>query len=65
VSSLTSLTTLVSNSAVKVDVLGSELVWEPAEKADDISDDVRERVGALVADLEDNEDCLRVFTSID
>jgi transcriptional/translational regulatory protein YebC/TACO1 len=65
VSSLTSLTTLVSNSAVKVDVLGSELVWEPAEKADDISDDIRERVGALVADLEDNEDCLRVFTSID
>jgi transcriptional/translational regulatory protein YebC/TACO1 len=65
VSSLTSLTTLVSNSTVKVDVLGSELVWEPAEKADDISDDVRERVGALVADLEDNEDCLRVFTSID
>jgi translational activator of cytochrome c oxidase 1 len=61
---LAALTTLVRNSAVTSEVLASELVWAPVERGE-ADDELRDKVGALVADLEENEDCLRVFTTLD
>jgi translational activator of cytochrome c oxidase 1 len=49
---------------VKSEVLASELIWSPLEKAEG-DDELREKIATLVEDLEENEDCLRVWTTLD
>jgi transcriptional/translational regulatory protein YebC/TACO1 len=54
----------VRGSGVRAEVVASELIWSPLERAD-ADDGLREKVGALVEELEEYEDCLRVWTTLD
>jgi translational activator of cytochrome c oxidase 1 len=61
-----SLISLIRGSAIQSEVLASELIWAPLEPpAEEPSEELREQIAELVQDLEENEDCLRVWTSLD
>jgi hypothetical protein len=58
------VTEAVAQSGLSQGLLSSELVYVPAEDA--VGDAERESgIGELVADLEENEGTLRVWTTLD
>jgi translational activator of cytochrome c oxidase 1 len=47
------------------ELLTSELVYLPKEPVHDLSEDLEAKVAGLIDSLEDNEDILRVYTTLD
>lgn len=52
-------------STAKPELLSSELIYSPVEDADDPGEELGSKVTDLVDALEENDDCLRVWTSLD
>jgi len=63
VAALTKVTKAVTQSQ-EASLLASELVWRPKEVTE-VEEDVEESVAALVEKLEELEDTLRVWTTLD
>jgi translational activator of cytochrome c oxidase 1 len=59
------LTNAVTASATGAELLSSELVYSPVEEGDAPGDELEGKISDLVEALEENEDCLRVWTTLD
>ncbi|KII85141.1 hypothetical protein PLICRDRAFT_166690 [Plicaturopsis crispa FD-325 SS-3] len=62
---LAKLTAAVTRSGLSRDLLSSELVYAPVDKPESADEDLETKVAELVGALEDNEDTLRVWTTLD
>ncbi|KAJ8514306.1 hypothetical protein ONZ45_g8143 [Pleurotus djamor] len=62
---LASVTDAVSNCQPSCELLSSELIYSPKEHDTAVDDETREKVSLLVGDLEEDDDTLRVWTSLD
>jgi len=62
---LAKLTAALTAPGMSRELLTSELIYAPSDKSE-VSDEVLEnRVGELVSELEENEDTMRVWTTLD
>ncbi|KAI0340646.1 YebC-like protein [Trametopsis cervina] len=62
---LSHVTTAVTASGLCKDLLSSEIVYSPIDKVDDPEDETTNKIGDLVDSLEELEDTLRVWTTLD
>lgn len=63
--SLTKLTEAVMSSGHVRELLTSELIYAPTEASESTDEELESRVGEMVYELEENEDILRVWTTLD
>ncbi|KDQ59465.1 hypothetical protein JAAARDRAFT_127346 [Jaapia argillacea MUCL 33604] len=59
------LTAAVLASSMARELLSSELIYAPVEKAAEPDEDIESKITDLVESLEESEDCLRVWTTLD
>ncbi|THH13354.1 hypothetical protein EW146_g6855 [Bondarzewia mesenterica] len=62
---LAKLTTAVMASGLARELLTSELIYAPSEAPEGVDEEMESRVGEMVNELEENEDTLRVWTTLD
>ncbi|KAI0078990.1 YebC-like protein [Panus rudis PR-1116 ss-1] len=63
--SLAKLTAAVTAPGMAKELLKSELVYQPIEQAEVPDEETQRKVAELVEELEENEDTLRVWTTLD
>lgn len=63
--SLGQVTTAVTNSGLIKDLLGSELVYTPVDKLEPQDEELITKISEIVDNLEECEDTLRVWTTLD
>ena len=59
------MTTTISESAITRELLTSELIYIPTEGPEDLDKELTNDIGEMVEALEENEDTLRVWTTLD
>lgn len=64
-SALARLTSAVTGSDISKELLSSELIYAPVDKVESSDEELEGKVKELVEDLEEDEDTLRVWTTID
>jgi translational activator of cytochrome c oxidase 1 len=61
---LAGLTAAVASSDIPTELLASELIYAPSDEGETPSEEVRKEVADLVDKLEEDQDTIRVWTTL-